>query len=152
MDAGGRNQRKIFGTSEVIARPKFSPDSRHIVFESKEPGKNLVHITIVDAFGRNPSQIENKEFIDRDPQWTPDGKLILFSSNRNKENGFSIFAVNGAGTCVKQVTTPGKLAFDIYPSLSPDSKKLLYTSNRNGHFHLYLEDWTAPAECITDKK
>jgi Tol biopolymer transport system component len=70
---------------------------------------------------------------------------ILFSSNVNDPRGrnFDLYAVNGDGTGLEQITF--NPTFDGFPMFSPDGKRLVFCSNRHnakpGETNVFVADW-----------
>ena len=84
MDANGRNRKQLTSdSSEAIAhvRPRWSPDGRHIVFQSMESTK--FDIRVVDLQTQKLVWVTNDLFQDLQPVWSPSGRHVYFSSYRS---------------------------------------------------------------------
>ena len=61
--------------------PSWSPDGRHITFDSNRHGK--ADIYVMGSDGSNPRRLTDHPGEDRSPSWSPDGRHIAFDSNRD---------------------------------------------------------------------
>ena len=84
VDAAGHNPKQLTSdVSEAFAhvRPRWSPDGRRIVFQSKESTK--FDIRVVDVQTQRLTWVTNDLFQDLQPVWSPSGRFIYFSSYRS---------------------------------------------------------------------
>jgi TolB protein len=91
--------------------PKWTPDSKRIVYVSWEDEDPEIHI--MNADGSNKVKLTNTDKRDEHPEITADGKYILFSSNRNMEMDAEIFVMNIDGKNQKPLTN--YKGSDIFP-------------------------------------
>lgn len=86
--------------------PSWSPDSRHIVFDSPAVDGNF-DIYEVDAEGSAPRRLTNSPAQDRFAHYSPDGKWIYFSSRRSGAWEVWRMPVDGGEAKAEQVTFDG---------------------------------------------
>ena len=114
--------------------PSWSPDGRHIVFNSYRDGNNEIYVMGSD--GSNPRRLTHNEADDRLPSWSPDGTKIAFMSWR--DGNAEIYVMDSDGTNPRRLTH--NEADDWDPSWSPDGRHIAFESNRDGNDEIYVMD------------
>lgn len=121
-------------------RPVWSPDGRHIAFESTR--HNEVKIFVMNALGQEVRPILPDWDYPRyqnNPQWSGDGRTVFFRSY------FSLnaptFRINLDGSNFGRVT-PGEITTLVRTDFNPD--RSLVMSYRKGVWGIYLysRDWS----------
>jgi Tol biopolymer transport system component/DNA-binding winged helix-turn-helix (wHTH) protein len=112
----------------VTGTPRWSPDGRWIVFDSRscvagQPGNPDVYL--VSADGGQPRRLTTDAAEDVVPSWSHDGQWVYFGSNRG--GSMHVWKISVAGGETVQVTP--QAGFESYES--PDGKYLYYTKGRN---------------------
>jgi Tol biopolymer transport system component/DNA-binding winged helix-turn-helix (wHTH) protein len=73
----GSNRVKLSGLPDYPVNPRWSPDSKQILFALDALGKRAIYL--VSADGGNPQKLLPDHDVDKsDGNWSPDGKRILF--------------------------------------------------------------------------
>ncbi len=122
---------KLISSTREQASPQFSPDGRHIVFESTRSGWR--EIWMIDADGSNPVQLTSLKTATGSPQWSPNGRKVVFTS---RFAGLAdIFVVD------IDERVPRKLITDMtdifFPNWSRDGRWIYFTTERLGQHKLY---------------
>jgi len=117
MDANGGRRRQLgFGGG----RPRWSPDSQSIVFNSFQGfRKNFLYV--MNSGGEDLRQLI--EVAAGGASWSPDGKQVLFSTTRDDADGedtFDLFVTDLNGQEPRQLTDKPK--WELNPAWSPDSR------------------------------
>ena len=104
--------RRLINHSASDRSLSWSPDGRHIAFESNRDGNWEIYVMGSD--GSNPRRLTNHAAADAYPSWSPDGQHIAFESNRDG-NG-EIYVMGSDGSNPRRLTNHA--AADAYPSWS----------------------------------
>ena len=148
VDANGRNRKQLTSdSSEAIAhvRPRWSPDGRHIVFQSMESTK--FDIRAVDLQTQRLVWVTSDLFQDLQPVWSPSGRHVYFSSYRSGGLNLWRVAVSSGGKprgAPQQLTTGA--GQDVEPALSPDGSRLVFTIRKQN-----ADLWTLPVDPATGR-
>jgi dipeptidyl aminopeptidase/acylaminoacyl peptidase len=141
-------------------QPRWSPDSRKIVFVSDRGDHALI---AVYEFGKETLTYLAPS-VDRDtaPRWSPDGQLIAWMRRPGRElrvpliplrpQPWSIWVSEPTGANGREVWHSGKEANDSYPSLVADTAFnfaadgwIVFASEQDGWAHLYSVPVNTPA-------
>jgi Tol biopolymer transport system component len=115
MDANGRNQRKLPGTSKEWA-PLFSPDGTKIAFWSERDG--IVKLYVMNVDGTNQIKLSDDEGIpQRGYSWSPDGMYIVYSTSDDR-----ICKVDSDGNSRVELCSGGE------PRWSPNGSLIAFTT------------------------
>jgi Tol biopolymer transport system component/DNA-binding winged helix-turn-helix (wHTH) protein len=111
----------------VTGTPRWSPDGRWIVFDSRScaagtPGNPDVYL--INANGGQPRHLTTEDAEDIVPSWSRDGQWIYFASTRS--GSMQVWKMPIAGGAAVQITKRG--GFESYESF--DGKYLYYTRGR----------------------
>ena len=116
VNRDGSGQQNLTNTrSPSEYDPRWSPDSRKILFESRS-GRNLdVHVINVD--GRRHLRLAPSRHYDAQPNWSPDGKSIVFVSRRDGNR--DIYVMSATGRNLTNLTNSAAGTVNANPEWSP---------------------------------
>jgi Tol biopolymer transport system component len=127
----GNSPRSFASSRRFDYYPLYSPDGKHIVFESDRSGE--FEIWVCDAEGGSLAQLTHFGKHSGSPRWSPDGRWIAF--DRQLKDGWHIFVMASDGGQVRQLT------FDPdgenIPSWSQDGNWIYFASKRTGRFEIW---------------
>ena len=124
--------RRLTNHSATDGLPAWSPDGRHIAFQSNRNGNFEIYVMAAD--GSNPRRLTNHSATDGAAAWSPDGRHIAFDSNRN--GNFEIYVMAADGSNPRRLTNHS--ANDGLPAWSPDGRHIAFNSNRDGNHEIYV--------------
>jgi Tol biopolymer transport system component len=109
------------GAKGVQGSPRWSPDSRSLVFDGQdEIGQQAVYV--VNAAGGQPHRVASPGNL---PSWSHDSKWIYFGVRRTDRSTSAIWRVPAAGGDAVQIADAGSVTYPN-PLESPDGKTLYY--------------------------
>ena len=123
---------KFISSTGLEEGPQYSPDGKHIVFQSTRTGYH--EIWRADADGSNPIQLTHfAKNLTGTPRWSPDSHWITFDSR--PEGHSHVFVINAEGGQPRQVTQGD--SENGVASWSLDSKWIYFASNRSGTWEVW---------------
>jgi Tol biopolymer transport system component len=108
VDGSNRVDLKVDGNY-----PKFSPDSKRIIYETRTG-----RIGIVNADGSAAKELT--DFSSNNPSWSPNGKQILFHGSR--AGSTNLYLVNADGSGLRRLSTQDGFNGEF----SPDGKQIVF--------------------------
>ncbi|MFF1816908.1 DPP IV N-terminal domain-containing protein [Kribbella sp. NPDC058245] len=121
--AAGGASRRLTDDLQDATRPRWSPDSRRIVFQSYRDGN--FHLWSIDADGNNLSQLSTGPKDHREPHFTPDGRAVVFSSDRGSTGSYGIYRLDLDTSKITALTDDP--TEEAEPTVSADGTRLAFT-------------------------
>jgi Tol biopolymer transport system component len=128
---------RVIASTYGDSQPEYSPDGKHIAFQSDRSGD--VEIWIANSDGSSSRQLTRlRAQISGYPRWSPDGKYIVFHS---RPSGYANLYIANVQTGSYRALTTGT-ANNSAPSWSHDGKWIYFVSEP----HAETQIWRIPAQ------
>ena len=123
---------RLLSSTEQDSAPRFSPDGKHIAFQSWRSGTQ--EIWICSSSGNDLVKLTSYGGpLTGSPSWSPDGQQIAFDSRPRGHSHIYAIGVNGG---VARAITDGEYN-DIVPNWSADGQWIYFGSNRSGNWQVW---------------
>jgi dipeptidyl aminopeptidase/acylaminoacyl peptidase len=162
---GKQQAKELASVRGAAENPKWSPDSKHIVFVSGREGHSL--IAIYDFEGGSIRYMEPSVDKDSTPRWSTDGRWVVFVRVAGDETKlplipvrpepWSLWIADAASGKGRVLWRSGEKPEDSLPRLSEESSlnvasdgRVVFSSEQDGRNHLYsIAPGTGPATLLT---
>ncbi len=132
MDQDGANARFLTDGGSIVLAPRFSPNSREVLFTSYQSGTPQVNLMNVDSGSvRSLGGLEGMSFA---PRFSPDGGRVVLSQSQGGNTDIYVLELS-SGTRTRLTNNPG---IDTAPSFSPDGSQIVFESDRGGSQQIYV--------------
>ena len=133
----GRKPTPFLTSSARESSPQYSPDGRHVAFESNRQARRTVWVASADGTGA--AEIVNRRNLQNGtPRWSPDSRRLAFDSLEDGR-GWDIWVVEASGSLRQLTHGPTD---NYMPSWSHDGKSIYFASTRSGRHQI----WRVAAE------
>lgn len=132
MDYDGANLRYLTDDATIVLAPRFSPNTRDVIYTSYETGLPQVFLMNLES-GRRSRLLENPNMATA-PRFSPDGTKVVMSIIEGTNTDIFLIDLNSRNTT--RLTTDGGI--DTTPSFSPDGSQIVFSSDRSGRQQLYI--------------
>jgi serine/threonine-protein kinase len=129
--------------------PVWTPDGKHIAFESASGGANFIRWIRADGAGESQLLVESKSGL-RPYSFFPDGQRLAFAEQA-VDTSFDLWTLP-LDVSDPEHPKPGKpelfLRTPFYksePAFSPDGRWIAYTSNESGRYEVYVRPFPGGA-------
>jgi Tol biopolymer transport system component len=134
-DARDTLTRLTFGGDDNY--PVWSPDGRHLAFNSTRGGAANLYLTATDGSG-TAERLTTSEYSQYPGSWSPDGKLLAFTEEGHADTGDDLLVIPLQGD--RKPRPLLQTSFNEWqPRFSPDGRWLAYTSNESGSAEVYVQ-------------
>ncbi len=133
MDYDGANLRYLTDDSSIVLAPRFSPNTRDVIYTSYASGLPQVYLMNLET-GRQSPLIEDALNMATAPRFSPDGTKVVLSIIEGSNTDIYLIDLNSRNRT--RLTTDG--AIDTTPSFSPDGQQIVFSSDRTGRPQLYV--------------
>jgi Tol biopolymer transport system component len=128
--------------------PVWTPDGKHIVFESNKEGSSNLFWQLADGSG-GLERLTTSEHIHVPSSWSRDGQLLAFIEiNPTTQRDIWVLQMGGPSPGSGQVHKAQpflRTAFtESAPRFSPDARWLAYVSDESGRFEVYVQPYPGP--------
>jgi serine/threonine-protein kinase len=147
-----RNTKSKLASTPVFACPVWTPDDRHIFFQSLDQHGPAIYRIRSDGSGEGQS-LGDGDFSGFPSSFSADGKwlaVVKETAGRRAE----IWAVPVEGIAEQprlgkpklflQLPIAGPSPWPAWPAFSPDGRWVAYTSNESGTFEVYVRPFPGP--------
>ncbi len=114
--------------------PAWSPDGKHLAFQSDRDGNWEVYVTAVGG-AASPRRVTDHPAADVGPNWSPSGDRLVFASDRDGRSG--IYVADLASGAVEQLFTSNEAQLSA-PHWSPAGQRIAFTQAQEGVFNVAL--------------
>ncbi|MBL4807449.1 MAG: Tol-Pal system protein TolB [Rhodobacteraceae bacterium] len=133
MDYDGANLRYLTDDSAIVLAPRFSPNTRDVIYTSYASGLPQVYLMNLET-GRQSPLIDDALNMATAPRFSPDGTKVVLSIIEGTNTDIYLIDLNTRSRT--RLTTNGGI--DTTPSFSPDGTQIVFSSDRAGRPQLYI--------------
>ena len=138
--APGKPLERVAASSSFEAGAHFSPDGRHIAFNSGRSGQ--VAIWVAAADGSDPRQLTSHRWgWQGSPNWSPDGRTIAFDAF-DPDDHVHVWTIPAEGGTPRRITEP--TGDQTAPTWSRDGKWIYFSEAHEGRA-VDRDIWRVPA-------
>jgi TolB protein len=132
MDQDGANARFLTSGDELVLTPRFSPDSKKIIYLSYE--KKIPKVFMIDLETKHKKLIGHFPGMSFAPRFSPDGRYIVMSVARGGHSDIYMIDLRS----MKQTQLTSGSYIDTSPCFSADGRKIVFSSDRSGQAQIYI--------------
>lgn len=133
IPVAGGEERRLTREPGLDDGPDFSPDGKHIYFNSERSGR--MQIWRINADGAEPTRITHDDFSNWFPHPSPDGRWLVYLAYSptvqghpaNQDVWLRLLPLNGGPVQTLATLHGGQGTINV-PSWSPDSRQVAFVS------------------------
>ncbi|MFI6691447.1 amidohydrolase family protein [Streptomyces sp. NPDC050433] len=127
VPAGGGEATRLTGVEQEATEPDYSPDGRHLVYQSYTDGN--FHLWIARADGSGARRLTEGAVDHREPRFSPDGKRIAYAAEAGGRYAIHVLDLADGATKVWAPSTD-VTAQEAQPYWHPDGTAIVFTSGK----------------------
>ena len=132
MRSDGTGRRNVTRNGALNEYPNWSPDGRHLAFNSHRDGQYEIYRSAVT--GKQPRNLTRSSTDDEWPAWSHDGRHIAFMSERDGNE--DVFVMRADGSEVRNLTRTPELE-ESHPAWMPDGRLSFTRHGETGPIELW---------------
>ena len=130
-------------------RPRWTPDSKWIVFDSERDGKRPNLYRVRADFSGTVERLTTSEYGQIVTDISPDGKAMLYSERRGEDVDIFLVRLDDAGQVSGDpVLFAGGPENQFFARYSPDGKWVAYASREAGPSNIYVKSATGEGAAV----
>lgn len=134
VDYDGYGLRQLTRENSLVLLPKWSPDSKKIIYTSYYDKNPDLYSINTDGTGRK--MLSGFQGLNSMARFSFDGKYIAIILS--KDGNPDLYLLNGSGDLTQRITNSKSI--ESSPSWSPSNRDLVFVSDRAGSPQLYIID------------
>ncbi|KAK1183036.1 amidohydrolase family protein [Streptomyces sp. NBS 14/10] len=127
VPAAGGEATRLTGIDQEATEPDFSPDGRHLVYQSYTGGN--FHLWLARADGTGARRLTKGTADHREPRFSPDGKRIAYAGEADGRYAIHVLDLDSGATKVWAPSTDATVQ-QAQPFWRPDGKAIAFTSGK----------------------
>ena len=143
IPSGGGQARQVAQSSTSVQRPRWSPNSRSIVYQARSGNQFQLWLYRLDE--DTASNISDGQYFDQHPSWHPDGERIIYSTDR-RDTGFDLWELDLPTGLTWRISNA--LGDETEPAWSADGQDLVYIQRSDHVWSLMLRRHGQPDETL----
>ncbi len=135
VDLQGKNLTQLTTSPAHDLYPSWSPDAKHIVYQTTEGGDQ--ELVIINISNKKSMNLTDNNCNDWAPVWSPADDWIVYYSDCGGDR--NIYKIRTDGSERTQLTSTSG-SYSWFPAWSADGRKITFSSNRSGKYRIYVMD------------
>ncbi|MGY0057358.1 amidohydrolase family protein [Streptomyces sp. LZ34] len=127
VPAAGGEASRLTGIDQEATEPDFSPDGRHLVYQSYTDGN--FHLWLARADGTGARRLTSGGTDHREPRFSPDGKRIAYAAEADGRYAIHVLELDSGATKVWAPSTDATTQ-QAQPFWHPDGTAIAFTSGK----------------------
>ncbi len=134
VDYDGHDLQPVTKENSLVVLPRWTPDSKKIIYTSYKDGNPDLYI--INVNGSGSKMLSGSQGLNSMARFSPDGKslAIVLSKDGNPE----LYILSPTGEIVRRITR--NKSIDSAPSWSPGNRDIVFISDRTGTPQLFVTD------------
>lgn len=143
LPPSGGEARAIIDGPLLARRPRWSPDSKAIIFQARADNQEQLWLYRFEE--DSATNVSDGHYLDHHPSFHPDGQRIVYASDR-RDSGFDLWELDFATRLTWRISDlPGD---ETEPAWSSDGQDLAYINRHAGRWSLMLRRRGQPDQLL----